>query len=839
MPFTPKFVDMVRNLTTSTGTGAINLGSTPSGYTGLSAALTAGDQFYYCIQGVDKPSEREVGRGTMLGNGTIAREAISGGLTNFTPGTKTIALVTAAEWFAKIEQGGGGGGGGGGATSLTVAGPTQLAALPIVNGAAALMLAPGREGLFVFSGANLSALVTADTRQGIYIAPAAAATGASGAWVRKFDGPVQLKWFGPAGDFVTDDLPAFEGAHDVIKARQIFPGAAGAGELDLGPGRFYLSAMWNIHTALQIKGAGSAQPYGAATLLRFAKNSNGIILNHGNTDGDTVGTQGSAEGSTLEGVQLWGGNVNVNGAGVITSYTAGDSLTGHGVRIRGAFIQCRDVASYFFGGDGFNIIASAGSGGASEGNANSFMLDRCQAQFNRGNGYLVAGTDANAGRIDTCSSISNGGAGFLDFSFLGNTYIQCHVRDCGVDDSTTAGIGSGGPTGTCVYAGVYYYVVAGQEVAASTIVPGTNPAVWRTFAGHPYCKTWVSGLTWVNPSPFGTNPANINGRNVFVGCYAESAQPPCQATYPTLFIGGLLDEVTVVGSASWVRGTAEGGLTAGNFVSINPADITNITQFGNPDGKTIFDHQRGGATSAKMLGRDDFFGKKALELRLDNAFTAFNVGLEATHPYGYGSMAIGKLFIGRGDVNEAIRLGTLNGVADINGQTVTVGATFLDTNPVLGTPAGWVCTVPGTVGSGAVFADLAPLGLATANTAELHTGAAANRFVSPFNLFAAAAPVVLVDGAVVTIDGASGFNFNLTLGGNRTLANPTNMKPGQSGRIRVRQDATGSRTLAFGANWLFAGGDPTLSTAATAIDVIAYFVNSATEIEATIVKALS
>ena len=838
MPFTPKFVDMVRNLTGSTGTGAISIGSTPSGYTGLSAALLTGDQFYYCIQGVEKPSEREVGRGTMLANGTIAREAISGGLTNFTPGTKTIALVTAAEWFAKVEQGGGGGGGD---TGLTVAGLTQLAALPTVNGAAALLTAKGREGLFIFDSSNLATKVTADTRKGIYVAPVAAPSGASGAWVRKFDGAVQLAWFGPAGDFVTDDLPAFDCAHDVIKARSVLPAAPGAGALDLGPGRFYLSGTWNIHTCLQIFGAGSAQPFGAATILRFAKNINGIVLNHGNTHGDTVGTQGSAEGSTLEGVQLWGGNVNVNGAGVATSYAAGDSLTGHGVRIRGAFIQCRDVASYFFGGDGFNIVTNSGSGGSTQGNGSSFMLDRCQAQFNRGNGYLIAGTDSNAGRVDTCSSISNGGAGFLEYSFLGNTYIACHVRDCGVDDATTAGTGTGGPTGTCQYpaaSGVFYYMVAGQEIAASTTPPGTNTAVWRVFVGHPYCKTWVTGMTWVNPSPYGTNPANVNGRNVFLGCYAESAQAPCQATYPSLFLGGLLDEVKVVGSAAWVRGTAFGGLAAGDFASLNPLDNTNATRFGNPDGKTIFEHQRG-STYAVLKGRDDWAGRKAVDFQIDHSTDAFNIALEASDPRGVGGMTIARLFVGRGDIYDSIQLGTLNDLSDMNGQAVRAGATFLDTGPVAGASAGWVCVTSGTVGSTAVFADLPPLGLAAASAAELRAGAATNRFVSPANLFAAAAPVALADGATVTIDGNIGVNFNLTLGGNRALANPTNIKPGQSGRIRVKQDATGSRTLAFGANWLFAGGDPTLSTAANAIDVIAYFANSSTEIEATIVKALA
>jgi hypothetical protein len=89
----------------------------------------------------------------------------------------------------------------------------------------------------------------------------------------------------------------------------------------------------------------------------------------------------------------------------------------------------------------------------------------------------------------------------------------------------------------------------------------------------------------------------------------------------------------------------------------------------------------------------------------------------------------------------------------------------------------------------------------------------------------------LTDGATITPDFAAGCNFTVTLGGNRTLANPTNLTAGQSGSIFVVQDATGSRTLAFGSNWDFPGGTaPTLSTAANAVDRIDYVVRSGTSI---------
>ena len=55
----------------------------------------------------------------------------------------------------------------------------------------------------------------------------------------------------------------------------------------------------------------------------------------------------------------------------------------------------------------------------------------------------------------------------------------------------------------------------------------------------------------------------------------------------------------------------------------------------------------------------------------------------------------------------------------------------------------------------------------------------------------------LTDAATITPDFSTGNNFSVTLGGNRTLANPTNLTAGQSGMIFVTQDATGGRTLAL------------------------------------------
>lgn len=94
----------------------------------------------------------------------------------------------------------------------------------------------------------------------------------------------------------------------------------------------------------------------------------------------------------------------------------------------------------------------------------------------------------------------------------------------------------------------------------------------------------------------------------------------------------------------------------------------------------------------------------------------------------------------------------------------------------------------------------------------------------------------LTDGTTITPDFAVANNFSVTLGGNRTLANPSNLTAGQSGIITITQDGTGSRTLAFGSYWKFASGTaPTLTTTASAVDVLAYYVESSTRITARVI----
>jgi hypothetical protein len=103
--------------------------------------------------------------------------------------------------------------------------------------------------------------------------------------------------------------------------------------------------------------------------------------------------------------------------------------------------------------------------------------------------------------------------------------------------------------------------------------------------------------------------------------------------------------------------------------------------------------------------------------------------------------------------------------------------------------------------------------------------------VTPKAIGDASALTGLTDASSITINQQNGFNFSVTLGGNRTLANMSNAVAGTSGAIVIKQDATGGRTLAFAGNYVVMGaGLTTLNPAANSYNLVSYFVVSSTVI---------
>lgn len=116
----------------------------------------------------------------------------------------------------------------------------------------------------------------------------------------------------------------------------------------------------------------------------------------------------------------------------------------------------------------------------------------------------------------------------------------------------------------------------------------------------------------------------------------------------------------------------------------------------------------------------------------------------------------------------------------------------------------------------------------------------ADKVITTDVAWAAAVPVSVPWAASIALSFAAGINFVIApLTGNTTLDNPTNVKPGQSGFVEIRQDATGGRTMTFAANWRFAGGvDPVLTVNANARDILNYEVLSDSIILASLTKAI-
>ena len=218
--------------------------------------------------------------------------------------------------------------------------------------------------------------------------------------------------------------------------------------------------------------------------------------------------------------------------------------------------------------------------------------------------------------------------------------------------------------------------------------------------------------------------------------------------------------------------------------------------------------------------------------------------------------------------------GATRQLASLNGTEAFTNKTFdLTDNTVQGTPAEWDAAVQGDSfayqsdigdiaaldsvsnanwsgddldvtngGTGASTAAAARSNLGAvgaASASDVRTGTATDVGMTPASLFAAAAPVTLTDAATIAVDMGAGINFNVTLGGNRTLGAPSNAKPGQSGRIRVTQDGTGGRTLSYASAWKPITATPVIETAAGKVNIFAYFVNDASNIELSYVGALA
>jgi hypothetical protein len=92
-------------------------------------------------------------------------------------------------------------------------------------------------------------------------------------------------------------------------------------------------------------------------------------------------------------------------------------------------MKLRDVYISGFEGDGVHIQAFHENPNRPS-NANGWQLENCRIDNCGRHGVYVIGSDANAGCAIAVDCGDNKGWGFLDESFLGNTYIACQTANC-------------------------------------------------------------------------------------------------------------------------------------------------------------------------------------------------------------------------------------------------------------------------------------------------------------------------------------------------------------------------------------------------------------------------
>ena len=416
-------------------------------------------------------------------------------------------------------------------------------------------------------------------------------------------------------------------------------------------------------------------------------------------------------------------------------------------------------------------------------------------------------------------------AGTFDASAGGGTGHVASVTA----EGTAIGLVEGSPLPAAATANNRYYLVVSE---GGTITSGNAPNV----ALAPPDIVLSTGIEWTEVDVSQTF-TSVSASQVSFTPEGTIAATNVQAAIEEVnneklaLAGGTMTGELLIGSAGTF---AFEGATANAFETyLSATDPT-------ADRAIVFPDQNGTVIvsgNASIVNADINASAAIVDTKLATIATAGKVSNSATTA---ASANTASAIVAR-DASGNFTAGTITAALTGNASTATTLATARNIQGVSFDGSAAITVV--TAGSG-----ISVTGTAVANTGVLSvngsTGAitniAATNAAQSFTAAQRGTISALTDGATITADFAVANNFSVTLGGNRTLANPSNQTAGQSGCIWITQDGTGSRTLAYGSQWDFTGGTaPTLSTAAAAVDCLVYAVQSSTKITATLVTNLS
>ena len=416
-------------------------------------------------------------------------------------------------------------------------------------------------------------------------------------------------------------------------------------------------------------------------------------------------------------------------------------------------------------------------------------------------------------------------AGTFDASAGGGTGHVASVTA----EGTAIGLVEGSPLPAAATANNRYYLVVSE---GGTITSGNAPQV----ALAPPDIVLSTGIEWTEVDVSQTF-TSVSAAQVSFTPEGTIAATNVQAAIEEVnneklaLAGGTMTgnlEIGTAGSLSFEGSTANAFET---FLSATDPTADRAIVFPDQNGTVIV------SGNASIVNADINASAAIVDTKLATIATAGKVSNSATTA---ASANTASAIVAR-DASGNFTAGTITAALTGNASTATTLATARNIQGVSFDGSAAITVV--TAGSG-----ISVTGTAVANTGVLSvngsTGAitniAATNAAQSYTAAQRGSITALTDGATITADFAVANNFSVTLGGNRTLANPSNQTAGQSGCIWITQDGTGSRTLAYGSQWDFTGGTaPTLSTAAAAVDCLVYAVQSSTKITATLITNLS
>jgi hypothetical protein len=261
-----------------------------------------------------------------------------------------------------------------------------------------------------------------------------------------------VKQFGAKGDGTTDDYTAFKKALDAMAALSNANNPRGA-VLWIPFGKYRLTKTLHVTRQMVIQGESGSGWYSGSVLF-FADDIDGIVIHRPSTVPARIGiAPGRGDWTVIRDLGITGRATYSLKSAKVPPFNEDDPLTaanqwatrtghpplaGSGVVLYArAMIENCLISGFKYDGvhvettDYSDNFDPSPKGSRVEKNANNFEVRNCRIELNGRHGIFTAGDNANAGRIVGVDCSNNASWGIYDRSFLGNTYVGCHVSDNG------------------------------------------------------------------------------------------------------------------------------------------------------------------------------------------------------------------------------------------------------------------------------------------------------------------------------------------------------------------------------------------------------------------------